>query len=114
MTVLYSDDFEGVADFAIPAGWQAAGGGASNWVVRDVSWLAANGTKSLTSPGSSPGTPAEFIGIANRTTVEYEFRQKAAIDGANQYIASVGHTDNLAGNPTDFNYRFLLSATTGS
>lgn len=114
MTVLFSTDFESDADFAIPAGWQAPGGGASFWMVRDVNWLAANGTKTLTSPGSSAGTPAEFVGIADRTTVEYEFRQKAAIDGTNQYIIAVSHCDNMAGTSADFAYRFLFTATTSS
>lgn len=114
MTVLFSTDFESDADFAIPAGWQAPNGGASYWMVRDVDWLAANGTKTLTSPGSSAGTPAEFVGIADRTTVEYEFRQKAAIDGTNQYIIGVSHSDHMIGNPTDFAYRFLFTATTSS
>lgn len=114
MGTLYSDDFESRADFEVPTGWQAPSGGTSNWLVRDVPSIAANGTKVLTSPGSSVGTPAEFVGIADRTTVEYEFRQKAAIDGSNQYIIGVSHCDHMIGAPTDFAYRFLFTATTSS
>lgn len=114
MTVLFSTDFESNSDYQIPSGWQAGGGGTSPWLVRDVPSIATNGTKVLTSPGSSAGTPAEFVGLADRTTVEYEFRQKAAIDGSNQYIIGVAHTDHIIGNPTDFNYRFLFTATTSS
>lgn len=114
MGILHSDDYEGRADFEIPTGWQAAGGGTSPWLVRDVPSIAANGTKVLTSPGSSLGTPAEFVGVADGTKRRYEFRQKAAIDGANLYIIGVAHTDHLIGNPSDFNYRFLFTATTSS
>lgn len=114
MTVLFSTDFESNSDYQIPTGWQAGGGGTSPWLVRDVPSIATNGTKVLTSPGSSVGTPAELVYVADRTTVEYEFRQKAAIDGSNQYIIGVAHTDHIIGNTTDFNYRFLFTATTSS
>lgn len=114
MTVLFSTDFESNSDYQIPTGWQAGGGGTSPWLVRDVPSIATNGTKVLTSPGSSVGTPAEYVGQADRTTVEYEFRQKAAIDGTNQYIIGVAHTDHIIGNTTDFNYRFIFTATTSS
>lgn len=111
MTTYYSNDFEGSADFAIPPGWQAEAGGVSGWMVRDVPSLATNGTKVLTSPGSSYGYPVEFVGAGDKDVACYEFFQKVAINGANQYVISVAHTNNIAGNPTDFNYRALFSGT---
>lgn len=89
MTILYQNNWEAETLSATPPGW----GGVFK-VYDGNSRITVSGSRAMVAYGEVMGSRGWYKGIAARTAVEYQLKQKAIFNGASLLLQSILHCDD--------------------
>ena len=106
MTTLYSDDFESYELNAVPSGWIGI------FRASDDANIVVSGAKGVSGAGQNNLLIDKYSGIAARTQVIYQIKQKAQFHSGNLLLQAIGHSDN--GDWSDSNNTYKINTPIAS